>query len=135
MKTRVDVHGLDDVSRLLKQIAPNHAANIIRATVHDVAKELRDDARSEMPDDEGTMIAATKHRRERFRFGVARSTVRVGREAFYWRFLEYGQGPDRIAHDFFYKALQMMRGKLTRSFLSAFGRKFEAALKRARKRQ
>lgn len=135
MKPTITVTGIDDAVDLLERIAPNQARNIMRATVHDMAKEIRDDTRKEMPDDEGVMKAETKHKRERAIHGKLQSTVRVGRKAFYWRFLEYGTGPDRIAHDFFLKAVHGMRAEMTPRFLLAFGRKFEAALARARNRQ
>lgn len=134
MTNKLTIRGLDDVTDTLNRIAPNQAKNIIRATVHDMAKQVRDDAKDGMPEDEGTMKKATKHKRERMVYGKARSTVRVGPRAFYWRFLEYGQGPDRIAYDFFMKAIHKMRGNMEGEFLQAFGRKFEAALARARKR-
>lgn len=134
MNNKITVRGLDDVSNLLTQIAPNQAQNIIRATVHDMAKQVRDDAKAGMPEDEGTMKKGTKHKRERAMRGSARSTVRVG-GAFYWRFLEYGQGPDGMAYDFFFKAVNKMRSNMVPQFLEAFGDKFEKALARARKRQ
>lgn len=131
---KMTIHGVSDVERLLGQIAPRQAQNIMRATIHDMAKEVRDDAREDMPEDEGVMVKETKHKRERALPGRVRSTVRVGRQAFYWRFLEYGDGPDGVAYDFFYNAIQRMRAKIHAQFLMSFGRKFEAAAKRAAKR-
>lgn len=132
MKTTIT--GVKDVNRLLSQIAPRHAGNIMRATVHDIAKEVRDDARSGMPVDEGVMVKETKHKRERAFPGRYRSTVRVGRKSFYWRFLEYGDGPDGVAYDFFLRAINSMRSKIHAQFLTSFGRKFESAAVRARRK-
>lgn len=131
MKVTTEVRGIDDVNKILNQIAPRHARNIMRATVHDMAKQVRDDAKDGMPEDEGDMKRLTKHRRERAEGNRFTSSVRVGRKAFYWRFLEYGQGPDNVAYDFFLRAIQKMRGMMQERFLRAFGRKLEAALKRA----
>lgn len=133
MKTTVEITGLEDVERILRSIAPRHAQNIMRATVHDVAKEVRDDARAGMPENEGKMKKATRHKRERAFPGRVESTVRVSKAAFYWRFLEYGDGPDGVAYNFFRNSVEMMRAKLHRQFLVSFGKKFEAALVRARK--
>lgn len=130
---KMKLHGVRDVERLLGQIAPRQAQNIMRATIHDMAKEVRDDAREGMPVDEGAMVKETKHKRERALPGRYRSTVRVGRKAFYWRFLEYGDGPDGVAYDFFLKAVHRMRSKMHTQFLASFGRKFEAAAARAKK--
>lgn len=129
------LRGLDDVNNLLTQVAPRQGKNIMRATIHDVAKEVRDNARKDMPVDEGTMKKVTRHKRERATPTHVRSTVRVGGAAFYWRFLEYGTGPDRIAYDFFRNAVHQMQAQLTQTFLVSFGKKYEAALVRARKRR
>lgn len=133
MKPTMKLRGVDDVDHVLSRIAPRQAKNIMRSTVHDMAKQVRDDARDGMPEDEGTMKKVTRHKRERVVMNKIRSTVRVGFDAFYWRFLEYGDGPDRIAHDFFLKAVHKLRSNMTSRFLTSFGDKFERALARARK--
>lgn len=132
MKMRIE--GVEDVENILRAVGPRHAKNIIRATVHDMAKQVRDDAKDGMPTNEGVMKKETKHKRERAEGTRFRSTVRVGKRAFYWRFLEYGQGPDNVAYDFFLRAIVKMRSEMQRRFLVSFGAKFEAALARARKR-
>lgn len=127
--------GIEDVENMLGQIAPRQAVNIMRATVHGIAGQIRDDAKKKMPRDSGAMIKSTKAKREKTRYGLALSTVRVSSEAYYWRFLEYGDGPDGVDHAFFAKAMALYRQDQTRIFVEEFGRKFEAALARARKRQ
>lgn len=127
------IEGVEDVEHILRAVGPRHARNLARATVHDMAKAIRDDAKEGMPENEGTMKKATKHKRERARGSRFSSTVRVGRKAFYWRFLEYGLGPDGVAYDFFLRALQKMRGDMHQQFFVSFGKKFEATLARARK--
>ena len=135
MRIDTTISGLEDVDRLLSQIAPREAKNIMRATVHDMAKKIRDDAKSNMPEDEGTMKRATKHKRERGTPATVESTVRVGKDAFYWRFLEYGDGPDGVAYDFFLRSVVGMRNVMTTTFLTSFGNKFEAAAARAGRRR
>jgi len=130
------IRGLEDVDELLSQIAPKQARNIMRSTVHDMAGQVRNDAKRAMPTEEGTMKKGTKAKRERIRAfdDRVRSTVRVNRQAFYWRFLEYGDGPDGVEHAFFLKATQKMSVSMDALFLASFGKKFEQTLARARKR-
>lgn len=135
MKIKTELRGLDDVDRLLSQIAPRKAFNIMRATVHDMAAQVSKEAKEYMPRDTGDMVEFTKHRRENPKDTGRRlgSTVRVGREAFYWRYLEYGQGPDGVEHGFFAAAVQSLKVQMNQRFLASFVKKFEAALRRARK--
>ena len=135
MQITTTLKGIEDVDRLLSRIAPREGVNLMRATVHDMAKQVRDDARAGMPVDDGVMVAVTKHRREKTTGDRARSTVRVGPDAFYWRFLEYGDGPDGVAYDFFLRAVQLMRTQMEFRFLTSFGAKFEKALERRRRRR
>lgn len=135
MKPTVTIKGIEDVDRLLSEIAPNQALNIMRATVHSVAGTIAKDARDGMRVDSGDMKRATKHKRERTQFGRVASTVRVNRKAFYWRFREYGQGPDGREDAMFGKAVAKFRANFNAIFIREFGKKFEAALARARKRQ
>lgn len=130
----VELKGLDDVDELLSKIAPRQAQNIMRATIHGIAGEIRDDAKRDMPVDEGDMKRGTKSKREKSVRGQLLSTVRVA-GAFYWRFLEYGQGPDGVEVAMFGKAVAKYRARQNEIFLQQFGKKFEAALVRARKRQ
>lgn len=134
MKPTVTIKGVEDVDRLLTQIAPNQAVNIMRATIHGVAGTIAKDARDGMSVDSGDMKKATKHRRERTRFGLISSTVRVAKKAFYWRFREYGQGLDGVEDAMFGKAVAKYRADFDKIFIAEFGKKFEAALARARKR-
>lgn len=135
MKGGITITGTQDVIRTLEQITPRHAKNIMRATVHDMAKEVRDEAKAGMPEDQGDMKRATKHKRERGAPGQLESTVRVGPKGFYWRFLEYGDGPDGVAYDFFRNATHEMRSQMMSRFLQSFGRKLEAAAAREAKKK
>lgn len=139
MKLTTKLRGIEDVDALLSEIAPREAKNILRATVHDMAGQVAKDARHYMPEDSGAMVAATKHKRERPRLSgpkadILRSTVRVNKRAFYWRFLEYGDGPDGVAHGFFAAAIQSLKINMNERFLRSFGKKFEQTLARRRKK-
>lgn len=134
MKPTVEVRGLDDVNDLLGRIAPREAKNILRATVHGMAGEVRDQAKRDAPEDEGTLKKSIKSKRRRQRGGWIRSDVLVQFRAFYWRFLEYGQGPDGVEHAFFGRAVEKLRGEMTKIMITQFGKKWEAALARAARR-
>lgn len=86
------------------------------------------------PDDTGTLRAATAAKRERGTRDQMRATVRVGGKAFYWRFLEYGDGPDNVEHAMFLKALEAIRPDVDRIYLETLARKLEARLARERRR-
>jgi HK97 gp10 family phage protein len=128
------ITGIDGVNDLLNKVAPNVATNLMRSTVHGMAAEVAKDAKSFMSVDTGAMKRATKTKRERVKSGRARSTVRVSGDAFYWRFREYGQGPDGVEDAMFMKASALMQANMHERFLKIFGKKFEATLARARKK-
>ena len=126
------VRGVDEARRLLSQIAPREARSLIVATVHDVAQTLVDEAKQGMPVETGKMRSATKANKEKADGNRARSTVRVSRRAFYWRFLEDGDGPDHIEYAMFLRAFEKVRSNLDRVFVDAFSRKLISRLIRAK---
>lgn len=130
----IKVIGLEDVSKALTELAPRQAQNIMRTTVQGVAQQMVKDARKDMPKDSGKLRKATRARRERAGPGRALSTIRVNKQAFYWRFLEYGDGPNGIEYAFFLKRVLEFRGKMDAILTEQFGKKLEAALARARKK-
>ena len=130
----VTITGLADLNAVLSAVAPREAKNLLRATVLDIAKQLAAEAKGSMPEDSGEMIAATKAKRDRGTRDSIEASVTVS-GAFYWRFLEYGQGPDGLEYAMFLKALQAMRPDMERVYLEAFGRKLAARLARERKRK
>lgn len=116
----VEIRGIDDVRRVLGQIMPKEAKTLSRQTVRDVAEEIAEEARQNMPVDEGDMRAGTRVKQERDKDGQGRASVRV-RGAFYWRFLEYGDGPDGIEHAMFMRAKEKVMHQIdtiaTRKFV------------------
>ncbi len=129
----LDVQGLDDVERVLGEMAPREAFNLTRSTVHVVAGEIAKDARRDMPVDEGDLKAGTKHKRERPRGDSVESTVR-SRE-FYWRFLEYGDGPDGEEHAMFGKAVNKFAANRETILTQLFVKKLEQRLARLARQQ
>lgn len=130
----VTITGIADVNRLLEQIAPKEAKNLMRATVHQLAADVARDVLPRMPAQTGKMQAATKAKRERGTPTQIASTVRVAAEGFQWRYLEYGQGPDRVEHAMFLKTLEALRPDLDRRYLEIFVAKLTARLKKLNKK-
>jgi HK97 gp10 family phage protein len=131
---KVTLTGIDDVNDMLSKIAPRHAMNIMRSTIHGVANVIRDEARSVVPRDSGTLAKAIRTKRGKLTYGRIKSDVVVTKAAYYWRFLEYGQGPDGVEYAMFMKSVEKVRPDLNRIFVTEFGKKWEAALARAAKR-
>lgn len=138
MKLSADVTGIQEIDKVLTQIAPRQAKNIMRSTVHGVAGEMAKDARKIAPDDPNTkkndFKRSIKTKRERIVGNGILSTVRVLKKAFYWRFLEFGTSkmPEQPT---FTKVVERFRPKLNQVLKEQFVKKFTATLARARKRQ
>ena len=133
MNLDVTIRGIADVNRVLQTIAPNEARNLMRATVFDVAKDFAKEGADRAPKDQGVLAGAVKAKRERGTRNTIAATVRVAPQAFYWRFLEYGQGPDGVEHAMFLQTLQALRPDLDRRYLEIFVKKLLARLARKRK--
>lgn len=132
MKMRI--RGIEDVNRTLRTIAPKEAKNLMRATVQGIATGVAKDAKAIAPKDSGDVRASIKAKRERGAWNTIRSTVRAGGGgAFYWRFLEYGDGPDNVEHAFFFRALEKFKSEKDQVYLRVFVQKMEARLARLNK--
>lgn len=129
----VKITGAADVAKLLREIAPREGINLTRSTVQGMASDLAKTAKNAAPEDEGDLKGAIKAKRERTKPEYVRSTIRVHPSAFYWRFLEYGQGPDGEEHAFFLRALQGLRPQLETVYLRTFIKKLQSRLKRLSK--
>ncbi len=129
---KMDIEGIADINRVLGAIAPREAKNLMRATVQDVAGQLAKSGKGNAPTADGDLRKGIKAKRERGDRDHLESSVRIA--AFYWRYLEYGDGPDGVEHAFMLKALQAMRSDMDRLYLEAFVKKLEARLARERKR-
>lgn len=136
----ITVRGIADVNAILADLAPKEAKNLLRATVYDIAKTAADTATRYTPDDPATsggdLKSSIKPKREKGNRGRVESSVTVTniRRNYFWRFLEYGDGPDHVEHAMFAKAIEQMRPDISRIYLEAFVKKLIARLKRERKR-
>ena len=92
MRLDYKVTGIADINAVLRDVGPREGRNLMRATVFDIAKQLAADASDRAPKDQGELAAGIKAKRERSPRDRVNSSVRAA--PFYWRFLEYGDGPD-----------------------------------------
>lgn len=140
----VTIHGIADVNRILGQIAPKEARNLMRVVVFDIAKTAAAAAKRRTPVDTGDLVAAIKAKRGRGQKDRVEAAVVVqgkrasakflAGEAYYWRALEYGAGPDHVEHAMFAKTLEEMRPNMSRIYVDAFAKRLIARLVRERKR-
>jgi HK97 gp10 family phage protein len=129
----LEITGDKAIADLLGEVAPRHAANISAAMVHGVAGDVRDRAKAGAPVDEADLKKAIKTKKRRRKYSLFRSDVIVLRRAFYWRFIEYGEGPAR-ENAFFLRAVESLRARLPGIVKTQFLKKLQAAIKRAQRR-
>lgn len=136
----MQIVGIDDVKKILNDIAPKHSKNLMRATVQGIASEMAKEAKKNAPRDEGTLKRAIKAKRKRSHSlqPISEVIVTHGRsvrfDAFYWRFLEYGT--QKIsAQPFIKPAEEKVGGEMDRHIVELFGKKLESKLKRERNKQ
>lgn len=137
--TKVTVTGIEQVNAILGAITPNEAKNLLRATTYDIAKQAAVIAKTYTPDDPssgiGDLKSSIRANREKGSRSRVEASVKVTniRRNFFWRFLEYGDGPDNVEHAMFGKTLETMRPQITAIYLRAFGDKLGKRLARLRK--
>jgi hypothetical protein len=131
----VTITGINDVGKVLTQIAPRAAINLLRTTTYAMAQEVTTDAKAVAPVAQGKLKAAmsTKRAKSRGTREVVRAVAYVKRDAFYWRFLEYGQGPDGVEYAFYLRAIKAMEAKMGDLFLKTFVDKLVKTIARREK--
>lgn len=137
------VEGLEEVRAMLKDIAPRHARNLMRATIFGVAQEIRDHAKRAAPKDTGTLRKAIKAVRRKSHPDAPVAEVRVTHgaqaknDAFYWRFVEYGSAGDtpQPERPFIRPAAEKARTEFTDVVRRQFAKKLEAKLRSLARRQ
>lgn len=131
----VKISGLQGVLAALTKVAPAEARNLARNTVQQVASDIAKDASELSPRDDGLLQRSIKARRRNANGSDEfESVVFVLPAAYYWRFLEYGQGPDGVEHAMFLKALNRYKADGQTRHLDAFAKVMERRIKRAIKR-
>ena len=136
---KIEITGIAQINEILSVIAPREANNLLRATVYDMAKQVGQTAVTYTPDDphtgKGDLKSSIKPVREKGTRTSTEASVRVTniRRNFFWRFLEYGDGPDHVEHAMFGKALEAVRPQIDQMYMRSFGAKLAARLARLRK--
>lgn len=131
----IKIRGIEDVNRVLREIAPNEAKNVMRATTLDLAKGIAQDAKQNAPRDEGNLAKGIKHKRARGTRTIVKASVLANADgkSFYWRFREYGQGPDGREDAFFLRALMKSKTEIAQRYLQSFTSKLLARIERKSK--
>lgn len=131
----IRIRGIEDVNRVLKEIAPREAVNLMRATTADLAKGIAQDAKANAPVDEGNVAGGIKHKRARGDKNTVKAEVvaNANGTSFYWRFREYGQGPDGREDAFFLRALMKANAEIEQRYLTVFTNKLVKRLARKAK--
>lgn len=130
MPELVKIEGMDGVRRALRLMGASgkkHSRKLVRG----VADAIVAEAKPLAPVDTGTLRKSIVARTDRDIEGGAVASVRVKSQAYYWRFLEYGDGPDGIEHAFFMRARAKVFADLDRVVTAAFLRAVAGDMRRA----
>jgi HK97 gp10 family phage protein len=137
------ITGVEDVNKILTEIAPKHARNLMRATIFGVAQTIAKEAKLKAPVDTGNLRKAIKAKRKRSPPDAPVSEVIVEHgnsakhDAFYWRFVEYGTSGKngQSERPFIRPATDSARATFNETLTKEFGKKLESALKREAKKR
>lgn len=132
--TTMQVTGLDDLRETLGAVAPNEANNILRATVHGIAGQVRDAMKGRVKRLSGALAKSIKAvRRGSPAPNVHVSDVRIGATAPYGLMLEFGTSKTP-AQPYIVPTVEEMRPTMPAEYREQFFSKYEKALaKRAKK--
>lgn len=121
----VKIEGLEEVGRMLNQIAPVEAKRLMRLTVRDVAGIFADEAKALMPEKTGKLKKSVKARINRDNGNTVSASV-TG--IFYGRILDQGDGPDGVEHAFYMRAREKVNNDLSKIVIDKFARRLVARL-------
>lgn len=135
----ISIDGLDEIRETLKDVGTREGRNIMRATIRAIAAKISKAAKQNAPVDSGDMKASIKLKQRKSKpdnpvFEVwAGSKTGAKFDAFYWRFVEYGT-KTQPARPFIQPAADEVRAQLPGILREEFGKKWEKALARKRKK-
>lgn len=137
------IDGLPELREMLKDIAPNEARNLMRATVQGVAAHTAKRIKERAPNHKRLKKGFVAQRR-RGTPDAPQSTVHA-RKGSMWHWFEFGTQPrfrkdgsstGRIAATpYITPAVEEVRSQQTQIYREQFGKKLEAALRRKAKRE
>lgn len=129
MRLDAEIRGLDDVERIMTDVGPRAARNLMRSTVGGLATELAKDVRGEAPRDEGDLRSAIRGKRRRGGPGFVQADVVIAKTGFYWMFLEFGT--EKLAEiPFIRPAVDRFKASAMDRVLKRFARAVVAMMKR-----
>jgi len=140
MRRDVEVVGDAEVRNILDNITMYHAQNLLRATVQSIASRIAAEAKKNAPVRTGKLKKSIKavRRKSPPDRPVSDVTAKGGTSsAYYWRFVEFGTNHARKQGEqpFVRPAIDLYRANKQAWFSELFGKKLEAALKRAAKKR
>ncbi len=128
------ITGVDEIKNILTEIAPKHAANLMRSTVQGIASTIAKDAKQNAPKDTGELKSNIKAERKKSHPDKPVSEVKI-KNSFYWRFVEYGTRTGIREHAFVRRAVDKTTGNLNQIIKEQFGKKLESLLKKQAKKR
>ena len=142
-KTLLSVEGVDDIKKMLSDLAPREARNLMRATIHGVASEIAKDARRSAPRGASKNLSkAVKAKRKKSHPDRPVSEVRVehGRgakhDAWYWWFVERGtKNVNYPRQEYLGPSIEAAKKDMDSRIRSQVGKKLEQLLARKAKRR
>lgn len=141
----IRIDGIEELKLTLNSIAPKHARNLMRATIHGVASDIAKRVKQNAPTGaSGLLKKNVKAKRKKSPPDKPFSEVHI-EKAYYWRFVEYGTGGGKGSHinknymgnakPFIRPVIDAMRPDMDRIMQEQFGKKLEKMLAREAKKK
>ncbi len=132
MKTAVQIDGLEELEDMFADLAPREVNNIIRAAVHGLAGQVRDQMKAAVTVDTGEVRDGIYALRRRGKPNFPVSEVRI-RKTDHGLMLEFGTSKTR-PQPYIVPTVERMRPGMPRYFKEQVGAKLERALARKAKK-
>jgi HK97 gp10 family phage protein len=130
-KALITIEGTEAIKKVLAEIAPRHARNLLRATIDGVAQQLVKKVKPGAPVKSGNLKQAIKAKREKAHPDRPTSILRA-KGAFYWRFQDEGTKtmPTPKARDFVTTHRDHTMENYEQIIITQFKQKLKKAVKR-----
>lgn len=129
------ITGTKEIQDILKEIAPKHARNLMRSTIHGIASTIAKDAKENAPKNSGILRKNIKAVRKKSPPDAPVSDVKIDKKAFYWRFVEYGTRTGIVESGFIRKSVDRANADLKQIIVTQFAKKLEALITREAKKR
>jgi hypothetical protein len=129
---KTGIFGSAEVQRILSELAPKHANNLMRSTTQAVASEIARDSRKLVPKRTGALRKGIKARRRKS--PPFEPLSEITSDNFYWRYIEHGTRYVKGV-GFVQKTMAKIRPQLPQMGERLFSKKLDAMVKRELKKQ